>query len=293
VDLGSLQSCEDIRGVHDTAAEICRGTNFLSLNEIALVSGGIALGVASGSLIAYFYTKRARTINGERHGSEKEPKFLNISDKEIQRLIPKSKLEQTRRELKTLLLEKDLVSAALTRLYEAEVAHEITREEREILSLKYTEELKALNEKILKIDAFVEVGDLETLREQLIELVTQKMDAIERRIERTRANAGPLLSEIIKPPTQKGGVISKEKKETPRIPDISDMISTQVENGPTTRVGDDSILNTEKTTMTSADINPDNKRISPVKKTGESDVEQIQKELLEALDKLEKLDIES
>ena len=34
--------------------------------------------------------------------------------------------------LRTLLLEKELVSAALTRLYEAEAAKEITKDEREI-----------------------------------------------------------------------------------------------------------------------------------------------------------------
>ena len=51
--------------------------------------------------------------------------------------IPKERLEKSKRELRTLVLEKELVSAALTRLYEAEVAREITRDEREILGSKY------------------------------------------------------------------------------------------------------------------------------------------------------------
>ncbi len=94
-------------------------------------------------------------------------------------------------------MEKELVSAALTRLYEAEAAKEITRDEREILGAKYKTELKSLDDRISKIDAFIQIGDLETLRNQLLQLVNQKMEAIEKRIESTKRIAEPLIAEMM------------------------------------------------------------------------------------------------
>ena len=155
------------------------------------------------------------------------------------RIIPKPYLEKSKKELRTLLLEKELVSAALTRLYEAEAQGEITREERETLGVKYRDELKSLDERILKVDAFIEVGDLETLRDQLVRLVTQKIDSIEKRIESTRRLAEPLIEEIMKRDGGSGGapkstiapplprqIFSPPK---PRVPDISDLLTSEEE----------------------------------------------------------------
>ncbi len=266
----------------------------MSLSEIALATGGVALGAAVGSLSVYLYSRRTKSEDNSAvpQAAETHANFGGIEDKIIQRLIPKPQLEKTKREMRTLLLEKDLVSAALTRLYEAEAAHEITREEREILGLKYREELKALNEKIEKIDAFIEVGDLETLREQLLNLVTQKMDAIEKRIESTRLNAGPLLTEITKPAPPKTAPVSPKKEEKPRIPDISDLVQAESNNG--SHFTESFNETREKTPEAVVDeVRSHNGRVSQGKKTNDAEVDQLQKELLEALDRLEKLDIES
>ena len=172
----------------------------MSLVEIAVGVGGAAAGVVAGSVGVYLYTRNkikdspavvAQTEPDLKTSAEEmRTKIEDYRASPVERLVPKTQLEKSKRELRTLLLEKELVSAALTRLYEAEAAKEITREEREILGLKYREELKSLDDKILKIDAFIEVGDLETLRDQLLRLVNEKIDSIDKRIERTKVAAG-------------------------------------------------------------------------------------------------------
>jgi hypothetical protein len=213
-----------------------------------------------------------------------------------QRLIPKDQLEKSKRELRTLLLEKELVSGALTRLYEAEAAKEITKDEREMLALKYREELKSLDSKIVGIDAFIEVGDLETLRDQLLRLVSEKIDAIERRIERAKINVSPMMKDILdRNPQKKSEDQSKlesEKTTKPPVPNISDLITpspTQSSSAESSQI-ETPLGITEPIVPISQSPRTQSKRKSA---TSDGQVEELQKELLEALDRLEKLDVET
>jgi len=287
----------------------------LSASEIFLAAGVAAAGVAVGSLGAYFYSKVGKKSvespevnsvesntpakeNPTTDAKETSPvsqTTSGLSSKEQTRTIPKSELEKNKRELRTLLVEKELVSAALTRLYEAEVAKEITKSEREKLGAKYVVELKALDEKIAKVDAFIQVGDLETLRNQLLQLVEEKIDAIERRIESTRKLAEPLIAEMMQKeqvaPAVQAVSVDETQRGTP-IPDISDLLQNQT---PEPRI--DPVSEPPVVIAAPQISSPTPKSISPTvtvdRKKPADRVEELQKEILEALDRLERLDVDS
>lgn len=248
----------------------------MSAVEIVTYVGLAAAGTVVGSLSVYFGMRKPRA-------KDREPSVDRLNQFN-HGTIPKTELEKSKRELRTYTLEKELVSAALTRLYEAEIAKEITREEREILAVKYKTELKSLDEKISKIDAFVQIGDLETLRSQLLQLVNQKMEAIETRIESTRKTAEPLIAEILKK-TPELKPAPPRLEEKPKVPDISDLLKPE----PIAPVVNTSV-SLPKFSM--SNIEPVQEQNFVSKKSGEK-VEELQKELLEALDRLEKLDVES
>jgi hypothetical protein len=237
------------------------------------------------------------------------------------RMIPKDQLDKGKKELRTLLVEKELVAAALTRLYQAEAAGEITKEERETLGARYREELKGLDKKIRGLDVFIEVGDLETLRDQLLRLVGEKIEAIEKRIERTQLQAQPLIQEILernspRPKTNRpseAAPIEKSEKR-PQVPDISDMLVTSsiaskgVEgkgtDGISTPAAELTPMSGLQTEMSITEpVSVDSNSSTPTERTpttrkrnstsSDGQVEELQKELLEALDRLEKLDIEA
>ncbi len=148
----------------------------MSASEIVFAAGAAAVGVAAGSLAIFFYTRNvsdrkasvqpaslsdAAITNERKEASEQSDKGDSLSSSQFSmtdqpRSIPKNELEKSKRELRTLLVEKELVSAALTRLYEAEASKEITRSEREILGAKYVAELKSLDDRIIKMDAFIQ-----------------------------------------------------------------------------------------------------------------------------------------
>lgn len=216
--------------------------------------------------------------------------------------IPRAKLEKSRRELKTLLFEKDLVSSALTRLYEAEASGEITKDERETLAVKYRVHLKDLDSQIQKIDAFIEVGDLEVLRDQLVELVRQKIEQIEKRIERNRPLAQSLL-ETEEPPKKtnpvKPAVLEPEKK--PRVPDISNLLDKESPSPPKPVEEEPKELAPVMAATTGGEISepqvatetPRPRKKLETEASTDDEVDSLQRELKDALDKLEKLDLES
>ncbi|MDG6997587.1 MAG: hypothetical protein JRN15_00565 [Nitrososphaerota archaeon] len=266
----------------------------MSLSEIALAAGGLAVGAGVGSIAVYLSMRGRNRPGGSTQTDLSTPPSqsveVTINDTpRKQSVVPKDQLEKSRRELRTLLLEKELVSAALTRLYEAEIAKEITKEERESLGGRYKSELKTLDERISKIDAFIQIGDLETLRDQLTRLVEQKMQAIDKRIESTKLLAGPLLAELTRQPEP-----MKQKHELdqkPKVPDISDLLKEPSPNPLPLPIAQMEQRLPEATNSSSTVlIQPEIKR-----RIGSTDAqaEELQKELLEALDRLSKLDVET
>ena len=297
----------------------------MSASEILLAAGVAGAGVAVGSISIYVYSRnnsarkssagisdradsgKVSVEDGENESTQSAGASVELkvdaqqfSVREQTRTIPKSELEKSKRELRTLLLEKELVSAALTRLYEAEASKEITKSEREILGAKYVAELKALDDKITKMDAFIQIGDLETLRNQLLQLVEQKIDSIERRIESTRMLAEPLIAEMtrqqqLQPPIpllKQNSSVDESQRGTP-IPDISDMLQNEK---PEPRIDPTAEKPIVVTTPVAARVDPP--KISPPttsvdRKRPADKVEDLQREILEALDRLERLDVDS
>lgn len=307
----------------------------MSVSELTIILGSAAAGVAAASATVYFSTrpkKSAKALGVSEAPAapvQNSPKMEEVGPSQTEnaqlgedanpvdleqkivntvpaRTIPRGELERSRRELRTLALEKELVSAALTRLYEAEAAKEITKEERETLGAKYKAELKSLDEKITKIDAFIQIGDLETLRNQLLQLVTQKIESIETRIESTRKLAEPLIAEMLQ--KQGGQLAKKQQEDTPekkaigtQIPNISDMLE-QSEQPDSEAFASSSTQRTDSPAIPAPVVRATNSPppvvlppapSSPERRRPADKVEELQKELLEALDRLEKLDVET
>jgi|TARA_B100000315_G_scaffold240154_1_gene259692 hypothetical protein len=150
------------------------------------LSGGV--GAAVGALIIYF-------IMGRRGESKQdnEPKLLGT---DFKRRINISEMEKARRDLNSVLLEKDLISGALTRVYEAEVDGKISRAEREELATRYKKRLGEVEEKLGDTEITIEVGELERLRDELMNLFERKMHQIDNRLQDASVKLDKLKGQI-------------------------------------------------------------------------------------------------
>jgi hypothetical protein len=105
-------------------------------------------------------------------------------------------MEKARRDLNSVLLEKDLISGALTRVYEAEVDGKISRAEREELATRYKKRLGEVEEKLGDTEITIEVGELERLRDELMNLFERKMHQIDNRLQDASVKLDKLKGQI-------------------------------------------------------------------------------------------------
>ncbi len=181
----------------------------------AIVAGAVGLGL--GGVVSY-YVFYSRAKPEEVIVARPEP---GTHTKES--MVTSTDLERSRREMRTIMVERDLLSSAMMKLYEAETEGRITREEREMISKRYSDQIKELQSKLKDVELVVEVGELEGLRNDLISLFEGKIQNIEARLEVARQRLGPAAAPPAKkeasPRVERGTELEKvvEKRSKPEM----------------------------------------------------------------------------
>jgi hypothetical protein len=171
----------------------------------ALVAGVVGLGL--GGVVSYYvFYSRAKPENVVV--ARAEP-----GSRPAQTTVTTADLERSRREMRTIMVERDLLSSAMMKLYEAETEGRITQEEREMISKRYSDQIKDLQSKLKDVELIVEVGELEGLRNELVALFEGKIQNIEARLEVARQRLGPAAPSLARkeapPKVEKGTELEK------------------------------------------------------------------------------------
>ncbi|MEM0097301.1 MAG: hypothetical protein QXY52_01395 [Conexivisphaerales archaeon] len=125
-----------------------------------------------------------------------------------------SELEDTKKKLKSLKFERDLLSQMILRVYES---RDIDEEDKKYLLNKYKLSLKELESQISTYSAMVEVRELENAREELVNLFNSKISQIDKRIdELSKTLSGISAVNQIKVEEQPTMEKKEEKKEKPK-----------------------------------------------------------------------------
>lgn len=156
----------------------------------AVVAGAVGLGLG-GLASYYFFYSRAK------------PEKVVVARAEpgarpIESTVTSTDLERSRRDMRTIMVERDLLSSAMMKLYEAETEGRITREEREMISKRYSDQIKDLQSKLKDVELVVEVGELEGLRGELVTLFEQKIQNIETRLDVAKQRLGAAAPQPVK-----------------------------------------------------------------------------------------------
>jgi len=164
-----------------------------------LVAGAVGLGLG-GVVTYYVFYSRAKpekiVVPRPEMGTHSKESMVTSAD-----------LEKSRREMRTIMVERDLLSSAMMKLYEAETEGRITREEREMISKRYSDQIRDLQSKLKDVELIVEVGELEGLRNDLVSLFEGKIQNIEARLDVARQRLGPAAV----PPPKKEAAPKVEK----------------------------------------------------------------------------------
>ncbi|MCS7096721.1 MAG: hypothetical protein RMK50_06645 [Nitrososphaerota archaeon] len=146
----------------------------------------------------------------EKERKEGEPKFLPFK---IVKTVSAEEAQKAREELRMLDLEREILSDAIRKLYEAHAEGKITEEEREKLAQGYKARMMAVKDAISKDEALVALHELEAMQEDLIKLFSERFDEIGSKIDELRSRiAVKPIKEITITPAEAAAEPSEEEK---------------------------------------------------------------------------------
>ncbi|MEM2262732.1 MAG: hypothetical protein QXT10_03230 [Candidatus Bathyarchaeia archaeon] len=176
--------------------------------------------ITLGTIIAcsiIVYSIRRKMGKREQEGRTAE----NLGDKGTKPLIPfkvvrtvsQEEAARAKEELRILDLEREILSDAIRKLYEAHAEGKITEEERDRLAQTYKERMMTIKEAIAKDESIVALHELEAMQEDLVKLFSERFDEISAKIEELRAKveAKP-IKEIIIPAAKPAKIAEAEEK---------------------------------------------------------------------------------
>ncbi len=183
------------------------------------------IAIAAGGIIAcliVIYAMRKRGKKEEKALEEEESmKELKGLPFKIVKSVPSDEATRAKEELRILDLEREILSDAIRRLYEAHAEGKISEEERERLAQTYKSRMMTVKEAISKDESLVALHELEAMQEDLIKLFSERFDELGTKIEelRTKVEAKSIKEITIPtakaPPTTAPEEKAKKKRKVP------------------------------------------------------------------------------
>jgi uncharacterized membrane protein YccC len=174
----------------------------------------IGLGAVSAALIILLAMKA-----GKRKGEPvKSPELEYHWPSTMARTITPTEAKEAQNKLRTLDLEREILSYAIRRLYEAQAEGEISEEERERLAKRYKERMLRIKKSISRSESTVALHELEEMQEDLTKLFNRRFDELNEKIEGVRSSLGIELEEKAPaaPPTPTSEPPTKREKRAPK-----------------------------------------------------------------------------
>jgi MFS superfamily sulfate permease-like transporter len=160
----------------------------------------IVVGVIIACVIVIFAMKKR--WRKEKKISEEEKSIAKAQGLpfKIVKSVPPEEAARAKEELRILDLEREILSDAIRRLYEAHAEGKITEEERERLAQTYKSRMMTVKDAISKDENLVALHELEAMQEDLIKLFSERFDEISTKVEelRSKVEARPIKEIAIK-----------------------------------------------------------------------------------------------
>jgi len=184
----------------------------------------IALGAIIVALITVYITrsKKEETTEEKNEIVERD----EILPMKGQRTVTPFDAQKSKKELRLLDVEREILSFGIRRIYEAHAEGKIDEKERDRLAHDYKQQMREIKDSITEKESVVALHDLESMQEDLIKLFNDRFDEINQKIGGLRTNLNitpkPMVPkpEHTSPTTKTTDETAKtsKKKRTPSKP---------------------------------------------------------------------------
>jgi hypothetical protein len=182
----------------------------LSLDD-PLILGTVAAGVIIACVIVA-YAMRNRGKKEAPAEKEEVPVEFRASPFRISKSVQKDEASRAKDELRILDLEREILSDAIRRLYEAHAEGKISEEERERLAQTYKSRMMTVKDAISKDESVVALHELEAMQEDLIKLFSERFDELNSKIGELRSKVEVEPVKEIAVPVEKGELAEKTEE---------------------------------------------------------------------------------
>jgi hypothetical protein len=175
----------------------------------------VAVAVIVCVFTIFVMRRRGKRIERVSKEEKPQPDLAGLPFKII-KSISSDEAGRAKDELRILELEREILSDAIRRLYEAHAEGKITEEERERLAQTYKSRMMTVKDAMSKDESVVALNELEAMQEDLIKLFSERFDDLSGKIEELRQRAEAKSIKEITIPTGKAqpAESTEEKPET-------------------------------------------------------------------------------
>ncbi|MGA2309643.1 MAG: hypothetical protein ABSG57_08865 [Candidatus Bathyarchaeia archaeon] len=181
----------------------------------ALTVAIITVGVIIACLIVVFAMRR-RGKKEKKTAEEELQADLRGYPFRVSKSVPAEEASHAKEELRILDLEREILSDAIRRLYEAHAEGKITEEERERLAQTYKSRMMTVKDAISKDESVVALHELESMQQDLMKLFSERFDELTSKIEelRTKTEIKSIKEITIAPKASTTETPASEEKPT-------------------------------------------------------------------------------
>ena len=183
---------------------------FGELNDPTTIALIVSVVIIACAIVIY----GMRRLTKKPQKPEPEPPLTGAPFK-ITKSIQTNDASHAKDELRTLDLEREILSDAIRHLYEAHAEGKITEQERERLAATYKTRMSTVKESIAKDETIVALHELEAMQEDLMKLFSERFGDLSSKVEelRSRIDVKPLKEVKVQLPTTTPATEQTEKTD--------------------------------------------------------------------------------
>jgi hypothetical protein len=158
----------------------------MALGDPATITAIVLVVTIACAIVIYAMRKLGKKPPETPRKPEVEPEFRGLPFK-VTKSVQSNDASHAKDELRILDLEREILSDAIRRLYEAHAEGKITEQERERLASSYKSRMMAVKESMAKDETIVALHELEGMQEDLMKFFSERFGDLSSKVEELRS----------------------------------------------------------------------------------------------------------
>jgi len=158
----------------------------MALGDPATITAIVLVVVIACIIVIYAMRRRGKQPEKAPQRPEMELELRGLPFK-VTKSVQSTDASHAKDELRILDLEREILSDAIRRLYEAHAEGKISEQERERLAGSYKSRMMAVKESMAKDETIVALHELEDMQEDLMKLFSERFGDLNSKVEELRS----------------------------------------------------------------------------------------------------------